>query len=561
MPLRALLLLVLPLLAACEVRGPGTLAPGAPCDPDAPLRCEGPGASCLRLDADAGICTHACVSDAACPAGLTCQLEADGTTARCAPGFRCATDTECPGGHRCDAASGTCFIPVWRGLCSPCDADAQCRDEGGRCLEAQGTGERFCSRACDPAAAAPDRYVCRSIDASWLLVPESGTCEAGRALCAPCSGDAQCGDGADLCVENLLSGERSCGRACNPHCGGDPNCASECPPDRFRCADLGGDGSGPFQCVPRDGCDGWCEDDRACRIGESCNRNVCVPATDGRACAPCADDDDCSIGGSRCVVGVGGARFCAPDCGPGGTCSLGFVCADVANDRLCVPAAGDCTSGAGRLGESCGGAGAAGCLSGVCLQAGAIGLCSARCDHSADCGDASYACCAVTRAADGTKSWDCAAAPGPEGGVCAPRGGLFGDACDAGRPPCQDGHCLDLGASRLCTASCDSDGDCDIASGDPGGFVCRTARTVEQGDAPADAVRICFPAGGGAIGSDCTFGAAACADQLCLKKASGNVCTHACRGGADCPAGWSCGETTTVDGRRLSLCLPPSVAG
>jgi len=562
MPWRVLPLFCLPLLLACEVRGADTLAPGAPCDPAGPNRCEGPDAGCLALDDDAGVCTRACRLDAECPAAMTCQLEPGGASARCAPGFRCATATDCPAGHQCDAAAGTCFIPVHRGLCSPCAADAQC-PAGGRCVEALATGERYCSAPCDDGAC-PDGYACETYRGSAQCLPLRRTCEAGRPLCAPCTGDPQCGDGNDLCVENFLSRERFCGVSCNPSCDADPACTSVCP-ENFRCADLAGDGSGPFQCVPTTGsCEGWCAGDEACAIGQTCDRedHLCVPATDGRPCAPCADDDDCGASGSRCVAGGEGAAFCAPPCDD---CPLGFVCVGVGEgedaDSVCVPASGSCTSGEGRLGASCGGEGAAGCLSGVCLQAGVVEMCSGRCIADADCGDAGFRCCAVVPRADGTKTWDCGADRGGESGVCAPLGGTFGEPCDAGRPPCQDGHCLDLGASRLCTASCDKDDDCDFPPYPRGSFACRTARDVVQGGVPAGPVRVCFPTGGGETGSDCTFGPAACAERLCIKKASGNVCTHPCGTSSDCPAGWSCGETATVDGQRPRVCLPPTVGG
>ncbi len=564
---RVLLLLVLPLLIACEVRGARTLEPGEICEPGGAERCSGPAASCLPLDDDTGICTHACVVDSECPAGLTCQLEPGGATARCAPGFRCDANADCPAGHRCDVDAGICFVSVVRDLCSPCDTDAQC-PAGGKCAEARGTGERFCTRPCVEGACF-EGYACREVGGSQQCVPERGSCEGGRPLCAPCTGDSQCGDGNDLCVENFLRpGERFCGVSCNPACD-DGSCQSACP-DSFRCADLSGVGEGPFQCVPvTETCTGWCDGDEACGAGETCARDdhLCVPATDGRVCAPCADDDDCRATGSRCIEGEDGDAFCAPPCGVGDACPLGLVCSPLGEDEtVCAPAIGTCSGGAGRLGEACGEQGAAGCLSGVCLQAGATNLCSGRCALDADCADANFGCCAVVEAGDGTKSWDCSLEPGDFtelGGVCAPRGGLFGDACDPGRPPCQDGYCLDLGASRLCTATCNATRDCDIAAGPAmaGRFVCSPAGVVGGDGAPGESVRICFPAGGGATGSDCTFGAAACKDSLCIKKASGNVCTEECVDDVDCPTGWSCDETTTVDGLRLTLCLPPSVSG
>ena len=565
MPLvRRLLLLLLPIALACEVNEARTIGAGALCDPDEPQRCEGPDATCLDLGGGVGICTHACITDADCPASLTCRVQQGGTSARCEPGFRCADDTECPTGHRCDVAAGTCYIPVRRGRCAPCNADAQCGGDGV-CFRSPATGERFCAEPCAAGAAACGA----GLVAEWssgrcLCVPASGTCEGGRPLCAPCTGDAQCGDGNDLCVKNFLSGERVCGLSCNPACtGGD--CVSACP-DGFRCSDLSGEGNGPFQCVPDAGsCAGWCSDDRSCPPGYLCDRNSCVPAVDGRACAPCADDDGCALPGtvipSRCVANqASGESFCAPICADRDECVAlagpGFDCLPVGGQTLCIPAGGTCGGGVGWIGDPCGARGAAGCLSGVCLRDGDDGLCSARCDDDADCGG-SWRCCA--RVDEGERvAWDCSVPPGPSGGVCAPAGGLFGDSCEAGRPPCQDGICLDIGTAQLCTATCTGPADCDARSGAPGSFVCSEAR--HEGGGPDDFIRVCFPAGGGAVGSDCTFGPAACSEQLCIRKQSGNVCTRRCDTSADCPATWSCGWTVTVDGLEREVCLPPTVA-
>lgn len=572
------LALLFPLLLVACVVSPGTaLAPGEICDPSAPGDCAS--GLCLPLGDGTGICTDHCRTDAGCPAGLTCQAEPDGATALCRPGMRCTADRECPSGHRCDAASGTCFIAVRRGICSACSADPQC--PGGACIEAAGTGERFCSVPCAASSECPAGYECRSVShdghSSGWCVPGAETCDAARPLCAPCGGDADCGDGNDLCLENFLSGERFCGASCNPDCVRDATghwndrktggaCTSACP-DQFYCADLSADGSGPFQCVPNAGtCEGWCDtgvtDELSCGLGRTCepDEHACEPARDGRPCAPCDDDDACNPARaavlSRCVANGADETFCAPSCSDDADCmalaGLGFSCVDVADARVCIPDGGSCGGGEGRLGDPCGD-GAGSCIGGVCLRFGVEGLCSGRCDADADCGDARWRCCALVGTGEGT-SWDCDAAPAEAGSVCVPAGGTFGEACGNGGPPCRDGHCLDLGTSSLCTAACATDADC------PASFRCRSARLIDEDGSSSASVDLCFPVGGGGVGADCTFGPAACSDGLCLKKASGNVCTSPCTGG-DCPDGWSCGAASTVDGQSVRACLPPSVQG
>lgn len=575
------------------------LVPGQPCDPTGENRCNG--GFCLPLDSATGICSIGCEDDAGCAAmaGSTCQVDAQLQAKVCRPGFRCEEDAACPSGHKCDTNTGTCFIPVARGLCSPCAADPQCPD-GGLCLRARGSGEKFCTTACADASDCAEGFLCREVaqdgvaydgnERSKQCVPVTETCNAGKPLCAPCRGDAECGDGNDSCVENLLSGERFCGESCNPSCQFDAaagrwfdqvtgeECRSVCP-ENFTCQSITGDEvAGPFQCVPNSGtCEGYCDGEHPdqdlvqCGFGRSCDAigNECVAATDGRQCAPCVDDDACNPPGatigSACVVNQdNGETFCAIPCGNDTDCAaelgVGFTCVQVEERGRCVPDRGTCVSGTGRLGDDCTAGGAADCLTGVCLHFGSTGICSGSCDADADCADPSWSCCALVTAADGSEVYDCQAER-TGAGVCAPLGGTFGDDCEPGRPPCHDGHCLDIGTARLCTAACDTDDECDGKSGVPGGFTCRAARSLDETGAPSEEVKVCFPAGGGEVGSDCAFGPAACADRLCIKKDSGNLCTKSCGGAGDCPSGWACGPATTVDGQELTICLPPAVAG
>jgi hypothetical protein len=130
-------------------------------------------------------------------------------------------------------------------------------------------------------------------------------------------------------------------------------------------------------------------------------------------------------------------------------------------------------------------------------------------------------------------------------------GGSFGDDCAPGSPPCQEGLCLDLGTAQLCTRGCDTQHSC------PSGFSCQSG-ALEQADGTlGSAVTVCFPDGGGGVGSSCAFGPAACQSHLCLKKDSGNVCTKECTTDADCPSQWICAEEKTTDETSINVCLPP----
>ncbi len=587
----AIAALVLCLLGCSAPGVPAFPTIGEPCDPSGTDTCVD--GFCLRLE-DSGICSVACSSDHGCPAGLSCQVDVPLQALVCKPGSRCVDDAGCPSGHRCDRDRSVCYIPVARGLCAPCTSDAQC-PAGGVCLRAAGTGERFCTSPCE-AGSCPDGYRCRTLDprvgteeGPRQCVPEAESCYAGKPLCAPCRGDVECADGNARCVENLLTRERFCGISCSPSCVWDDDrgqhvdsvtdapCRSGCPRN-FSCTELPGAEGEIYQCVPNSHtCEGYCDsdnplDDRLqCGPGRRCDRldHLCVPATDGRACASCTDDDQCnppgSEGGAVCLVNTATHEtFCAPSCEVQRDCAtalgLGFSCVDVEGSRVCAPSGGSCESGRGRLGDSCANGGDSDCMAGICLRYGSLGLCSGPCMDDASCGDTRYRCCPVVSDVGGA-TLDCLAPIGPSGGVCAPKDGSFGDDCEAGRPPCLDGYCLNIGSAQFCTASCSSDADCDLASRSSGAFDCREAQVEGTSGSAAEAVKICFPAGGGEIGSDCSFGPAACAGRLCLKKESGNVCTQGCAD-KDCPAGWTCTLTTTVDGRPdgdgapMRVCVP-----
>lgn len=579
--------------AGCGPTGPQPLPFGSFCTPGEEAT---PCASglCVSLDSASGFCTDVCVDDTSCPENFACA--GAGRYGRiCQRLTGCSKEEDCPAGHVCNAETGHCYVRVSRALCSPCEDGLQC-PTGGACFEAIGSGERFCTVACGAGDACPMGYDCREIPAGpegALLkqcVPSSDTCTHGRALCTACKGDSECGGPYDLCVRNVVSGEQFCGRDCNPAknvCptpGCDPltlNAAEnpECP-GGFSCTNIGRgddpDVNGPYQCVPNsntcvDYCDGADEAGQLswCGLGQVCVDNTCVPAVDGRMCAPCTDTDDCRVGGfaeNRCIVNdcpdcpFRGEAFCSTPCADDAACvrsfGVGFVCRPV-DDRAggqrsyCMPQRGTCRSGLGRLGDDCTVAGAEGCVAGVCLAAGVTSFCSTPCTSDAQCGDLQYRCCEVTAAG----GYDCSDArrdgdgPTSGAGVCAPLGGLFGDDCSPGRAPCQSGTCLDLGTARLCSVTCAGGAAC------PDGFSCRRARREADG---LD-VDVCFPSGGGTPGADCSFGPAACESGLCIRKDSGPMCTRACSGDGDCPDSWLCTLMQTVNEQSVQACLPPEL--
>ncbi len=531
--------------------------------------------TCLVLDSSTAYCSQGCQKPTDCPTGYLClPLGSQNLCQARGAGGVCGVDDDCPAGLKCDAAPGRCYVPVTRSPCGTCTSDKQC-GAGGTC-HSEGT-ESFCSVACGAGDTCATGYTCGA-DASAAgakrCLPANGSCRGGRPLCAPCTGDLECGKPGDLCVRNLLTQETFCGQKCNA----DADC-----PKSFSCTDLSGKGQGPTQCVPNtQTCANYCDSTdaatvkRECGFGATCDavNRACIRATDGSLCASCSTDDDCTktSATARCLVNrtAGspflGEKFCGSDCTLGGTCTgpscqpdpskcgPGFTCAGIGPAAgwpfQCAPASGSCKGGFGKLGDSCRDHGSPDCVTGICAQFGEEKRCSAGCLADNDCGDARFHCCA----ASGTDKYDCSKAPTPaSGGICAPVGGSFGDDCSPGHSPCQEGLCLDMGTAQLCTKACtlQQAGTC------PTGFSCQAGKlTADDGTQTGD-VQVCFPDGGGGVGSACAFGPAACKSHLCIKKDSGNVCTVKCTAPTDCPTDWSCGSETTVGGTQVSVCLPP----
>lgn len=529
---------------------------------------------CLVLDSSTAYCSQACQGGTDCPTGFLCLPGGGGSGSVCqarGAGGVCGADADCPAGLKCDAAGGRCYIPVTRSACGPCTSDKQC---GTGVCHTEGQGDSFCAPACGAGDSCAAGYACKADASGKHCEPTGGSCRGGRPLCAPCSGDLECGGPGDLCVRNLQSQETFCA----VHCKVSADC-----PSHFSCLDLSGAGSGPFQCIPDSStCSGFCDATdaasvaRECGLGSKCDlpNHSCVRLTDGSLCATCASDDDCiktsttTSSSSRCVVNRTpgspflGERFCGSDCTLGactGTgcspepskCSPGFSCSGIGPHGVwpyqCVPASGSCQGEFGRLGDSCDRHGAADCSSSLCAQFGTEHRCTLSCGSDSACGDARWHCCSAV----GTNRYDCTKPPGANGGVCAPVGGSFGDDCAPGSPPCQEGLCLNLGTAQLCTRSCDATHTC------ASGFSCESgALQNPDGSAGSTSVQVCFPDGGGEIGSACAFGPAACRSHLCLKKDSGNVCTQKCAVSTDCPANWSCASELTPSGDPENVCVP-----
>lgn len=576
--LAALLLgLALPLVAGCggEEKVPLGGA-GSDCLAGGPAACAS--SICLQLDSGTAYCSQACQGKTDCPEGFLCvSAGAQGLLCQSrGAGGVCAEDADCPAGLKCDAGPARCYVPVTRSACGTCTSDKQC-GAGGTC-HAEGSGDTYCAPACGAGDTCPAGYLCAAAaDAGGAkrCLPsnsagQAGSCRGGRALCAPCTGDLECGKPGDVCVRNLISDESFCGTRCTAN--------ADCPA-HFSCTDLSGKGLGPRQCTPDSGtCAGYCDSTdpatvaRECGLGSTCDlaNRACKRKTDGTLCAACSSDDECIAGvaSARCIVNrtpgspFQGEQFCGSDCSSGtcpgagctknaAACSAGFACIGIgaggAWPYQCAPVRGTCQGGLQTLGASCDRFGAADCVSGLCGRFGAERRCTATCTADAACGDARWRCCKAVG-----DNYDCSQPANGAAGICAPMGGSFGDDCAPGSPPCQEGLCLDLGTAQLCTRGCDTTHPC------AAGFSCQAAAVkAADGTVGSSTQSVCFPDGGGDLGSACAFGPAACKSHLCLKKDSGNVCTKACLSSADCPSGWGCDTVNSATGGQVQACLPP----
>lgn len=194
---------------------------------------------------------------------------------------------------------------------------------------------------------------------------------------------------------------------------------------------------------------------------------------------------------------LGGACERDADCGGGEVC---IVQPD--SDESLAVACGP-PLGRGRAGQACNADADfcdSGCANGLCL---ADGTCSTLCRADADC---------------------------PRGWLC------FRDALDGGQTY---GYCLDV---TVCTDDVD---DCPVDQ------VC----TISETPAGDGLFRLCIdPPGAGDVGAACRAGDA-CRSGLCF----GGVCSGACDTDADCPAPFTCLETSfgvgAGAGASASLCL------
>jgi len=365
---------------SCILEGPNrySCTGDIPCADDVACGVLGEGATCCS-----GICkAGACTGGDALPIGGNIVPSGDAAVPVGGEGGAGGGDGGAGGASGPDMGAP----PANAGVCTPCDADADCAalGDGAECKSID-VGQ-FCTRSCAMDSDCPSPFVCKSginlclptrvvcgcfatgCDAGEICDPATSQCVAPKPACAPCAADAECAAG-------LACGAVGAARYCLPECGA--GCAAgttctdgACVPDSGTCdACLGACGGATPVCVPgANGAPAACAE---CGNGRGCAEPSLRCSAENRCVAPepgmnCVTDNDCA--GGRCIAGQ--CRECIEDrdCGAGRGCNeQTFACED----------------------DPCGG---------LTCQSGSVcdiaqGRCAPGCMTDEDCGDASAQFC------------------------------------------------------------------------------------------------------------------------------------------------------------------------
>ncbi len=179
--------------------------------------CIGAGAG----DLDA-YCSVDCRDDADCSAGYACGVIARNpcedacgvggvsTDARCVPLDQIGDDKP----YRCGQLGVERSVCRQREFCSTCETDADCLAVPNQICAKDGSGEKICTRLCDPGVRScpwGSASECGNFDAD-LGVPTCGhrfgSCHGTGETCEPCRGNSDCPGG--VCAASQFTGERWC---------------------------------------------------------------------------------------------------------------------------------------------------------------------------------------------------------------------------------------------------------------------------------------------------------------------------------------------------------------
>ena len=207
-----------------------------------------------------------------------------------------------------DARTPDAFVAPADLLCRPCTADGTCESPGAMCLTNQATNEQFCGLDCSTDGECPRGATCYDLgEGNRQCAPTQATCAGWPPsdLGAPCDDDSTCRRAANRCFDGFCTTDCATDSDCGP---GFRTCLNAvCQPDWM---------GGPEGCgrgVSACGAGGVCPDGRQCWTGDDAHP---LPATV--------------------------RPFCTSACEVTGDCVPGEICASVAGELRCLPAACAC---------------------------------------------------------------------------------------------------------------------------------------------------------------------------------------------------------------------------
>jgi uncharacterized repeat protein (TIGR01451 family) len=133
----------------------------------------------------------------------------------------CTSDADCNDSNACttDACVAGACTSTADPSCTPCIADADCKDDGNPCTtEACNAG--VCASVADPTCTPCGTDAdCDDHDACTADACSNGVCTATAVpSCTPCVADADCPDDGDACTTEVCSAG-ACAEIVNPSCG------------------------------------------------------------------------------------------------------------------------------------------------------------------------------------------------------------------------------------------------------------------------------------------------------------------------------------------------------
>ncbi|MBR57550.1 MAG: hypothetical protein CMH54_05760 [Myxococcales bacterium] len=294
---------------------------GVVCDVDADCAdysTDGLTLSCVGFAGAPSICSLECLGSIECPSGNECRNIADKKV--CAPVFTspfycttaCTADGDCPAGSVCDTDNEEC---VGRGFCSTCDSEADCGY--GYACAAEATGDKFCTKACNPSApSCGPGFKCdqpNPTNPDFFCLPVSGSCKGDGNHCSPCSEEADCNEGF-VCYVSPETGEQYCASICaeDADCSDDHVCQERLK-GKICLAEVEGSAVATCQAYVYQFCE-------ACEYPWQCGSEICHRAQIGGVTPHCSISCTGQLDQTSCPSGT----FCVMSSGTGSP--TGWAC-------------------------------------------------------------------------------------------------------------------------------------------------------------------------------------------------------------------------------------------